>query len=149
MSDFVAKLGLAKSLTAADFYADGNEKFLKFIRDPKHELSMDDREFVAMVIEFLYWRAFESKRTKKPSKTPTYRNPGPRKDQRLFVAVLNLMFVAGFNVSEENSKQRRELFCEMTGLSWNQARGRINRLDEPLRTAARSLFELQGRTEPQ
>ena len=131
--------------TAVEAYKQGNSAFVKYLLNPEISLTIEDRKFFTKVFEHLYWRAYESKRKPPPNESPPYRSPGAN-DLPLLETFLDLLSIVGAE-SDLTPKEAREVVSFRTRLSWNQIRGRVNRMKGTDKEFARRLFGLQGRRE--
>lgn len=127
-------------------HARGEAEYLKFLRSDM-QLSREDREFIARVHQYLFWRAFESKRKAPGATPPAYRSPGRKADPRL-EAVLDICAVAGWPDKAFTPTARRQLLSKLMDLEWRVLRHRIDRLDDSRRAFVKRSLELQGQSKP-
>lgn len=143
MNDVTKRLRLAPQPTAESKYRRGDDEFKRFLLNENIELSMVDRKFLVRVFEDLRWQIAEKKRGKpRPGPMlPIYRTPTGPKQSELLKAVIDVWCILG-SAAEADPSEIRERVCVATGLSWDQIRHRIQRFDEPRKSASRRLFGL-------
>ncbi len=140
----ILKLTPTSTRQAEKEHAKGEAAFLRFLRSDA-PLTRNDREFIANVHQYLYWRAFESKRKSSPSPPPRYRSPGNKADPRL-AALLDAIAVIGWPDKLPPGQQRRDFLSKKLGCEWKKLRQRIDRLDDKRRAYAKRSLALQGKT---
>lgn len=140
---------LALTLTAEQLWELGNDRLLRFIRSDS-VLTRDDRQFIAGLIEGLYWQAHEHSRSEKPATAiTTYRKQGRKRPLRLGEDnVTTGLFMTGIytqclDPSEPGTRQEvRRIAMQLTGLEWDALRKRVDRMAEPHRSRYREMLDV-------
>jgi hypothetical protein len=135
------------AIDAKTAWAQGLPAFLEHIRRVQKPTAAD-REFVANLIDYLHWHAFDHGHANprpKPKMPTQYRAPGRRgsPSRAIYEHARVVQWLANARGEPPPTpSELRKLVAESLGTSWNALRQRIYKAQEPHRTRLRRLFQL-------